>query len=285
MNKSEVFPQGPWDRSAGRRSPISTGLWSFRWRLFAAVLVFLIVAARPVRCELEPARIPSLTAALRMSMELNFCGEPVPLEEKEVRERLEKELLLTLWNRPQVLLWLKRSTRYLPVVKTLLEKAGLPEDLTYMPIVESALLSYAVSHKKAVGFWQFTAGTGRKYGLTIHSAKDERRNLKASTRAAILYLKELYRLFGSWSLAAAAYNMGEKGLQGEIEHQKISDYYRLYLPIETQRFVFKILSVKLIMADPSRYGFLLEPEDWYAPLNTEEVNLKTGKAVPTRLVA
>lgn len=258
---------------------------SVLWGSIVPILLLLFAIVQSHAGELEPARIPSLNAALRMPAELRFCGEPVPLEDVEARERLEKELLLTLWNRPQVMLWLKRSSRYLPVVKTMLREAELPEDLVYMPIVESALLPYAVSHKRAVGFWQFTAGTGRKYGLTIDSGKDERRNLKASTRAAIRYLKALYQIFGSWALAVAAYNMGEEGLLGEIEQQETSDYYRLYLPVETQRFVFRILAVKLIMADPALYGFLLEPEDRYFPLKTEEIKIRTRKRIPIQVVA
>ncbi|MBW2174132.1 MAG: lytic transglycosylase domain-containing protein, partial [Deltaproteobacteria bacterium] len=140
---------------------------------------------------------------------MEFCGEQVPLEIQEVRERLEKEVLLSAWNRPQVILWLKRVPRYFPHIEEMLEESKMPDDLKYLPVVESAFLPHARSNKKAVGFWQFMSATGRKYGLVVNRQVDERRNFFASTRAALKYLKELHSIFGSWTLAVAAYNMGE----------------------------------------------------------------------------
>ena len=192
---------------------------------------------------------PSLVASLRIDTPLEFCNERVPLEIQEVRERLEKELLLTLWDRPQVILWLKRSHRYFPYIEEMLQKSGLPDDLKFVPVAESALRPHARSSKGATGFWQFMRHTGRQYGLTINRRIDERRNIFPSTKAAIRYLKDLYNIFGSWSLAAAAYNMGEVGLAREIKEQGTDNYYNLYLPLETQRYLFRIISIKLILSD------------------------------------
>ena len=126
-----------------------------------------------------------------------------------------------------------------------------------------------------MGFWQFIESTGRKYGLRVDSEKDERRNLFSSTDAAIAYLRELRDMFGSWTLAVAAYNMGENGLRNDISQQNTRDYYRLYLPLETQRYVFRILTAKLILRNPERYGFRLEPEDIYPPIAFERIALET----------
>jgi membrane-bound lytic murein transglycosylase D len=240
----------------------------------------------PARGEdLKTVDLESFLKGLKAMDRLEFCGEPVPLTDQEVRERLEKEFLLIVWNRPQVYLWLKRSRRYLPTIETILKENGMPEDLKYVAVAESSLLPHAGSHKGAIGFWQFLRSTGIKYGLVINTRKDERRNLQASTRAAVRYLQDLHTLLGSWTLAAAAYNMGEDGLMAEIQEQGTNDYYRLYLPLETQRYLFQILTTKLIFSDPARYGFYLADEDHYPPIESETVQVACPGDVPIRLVA
>jgi LysM repeat protein len=222
---------------------------------------------------------------VKLPVSLEFCQEPVPLDIPEVRERLERELLLALQEQAQVILWLKRSSRYLPDVEAVLRETGLPPDLKHVPVVESALRPHAGSRRNAIGFWQFMEGTGKRYGLVINDRLDERRSLLASTRAAVRYLQSLYAVFGSWTLAVAAYNMGEDGLMAAILEQGTDNYYQLYLPLETQAFVFKILAVKLIFSDPGRYGFQLAAEDYYPPLQTERVQVPCGRDIPIRIVA
>jgi hypothetical protein len=228
---------------------------------------------------------PSLVSTLNSVGPLDYCGEPVPLDVPEVRERLEKEILLYLWNRAQVLLWIKRSSRYFPHIEKRLAESQMPDDIKYLPVVESALLPHARSHKGAVGMWQFMAATGRKHGLVVNSRIDERRNFLPSTEAAIRYLSELHDLFGSWTLSAAAYNMGEDRLEAEIAQQETNDYYGLYLPFETQRFVFRILAVKLILSDPARFGFNLTEADYYPPIAFNQVRVKCSRNTPLRIVA
>ena len=230
-------------------------------------------------------KIPSLIDSIRVDGPLTFCGENVPLRRREVRERLEKELLLALWNRPQVILWLKRSRRYLVPLAAMLARRGLPEDLKFVAVVESALRPHAVSSKGAVGFWQMMAFTGRKYGLTINSRIDERRSFSASSRAALKYLRALHDQFGSWALACAAYNMGEKGLAAAIDAQGQTDFYRLYLPLETQRFLFKILAAKRIMTTPQKFGFHLSPGDIYPPFRARAVEVDCPRDIHMSVVA
>ncbi|MFZ7127565.1 MAG: transglycosylase SLT domain-containing protein [Desulfobacterales bacterium] len=240
----------------------ATSAFSFSARLF-----FSIVAAVGVVLWVwlpEASASDSLLAGIRIEAPLDFCGEPVPLDDTEAMERLEKELMLSLWDRPQAILWLKRTRRYFPVIETILKTHGLPEDLKYLAVAESALRPHAGSSRGAIGFWQFMPATGRRYGLRVDAHMDDRRNLFRSTEAAVQYLRELYEDLGSWTLAAAAYNMGEDGLKAEILAQEIGDYYRLYLPLETQRYVFRILSVKLILESPERFGFHLAESDYYA---------------------
>jgi len=232
-----------------------------------------------------PMPITPLLSRVKAPGRLEFCQEPVPLDLPDVRERLERELLLALQEQAQVILWLKRSSRYLPDVEAMLREAGLPDDLKYIPVVESALLPHAGSRKHAVGFWQFMESTGKRYGLVVNDRVDERRNLLASTRAAILYLKSLHAAFGSWTLAVAAYNMGEDGLADASLEQGTNSYYQLYLPLETQAFIFKILAVKLILWNPGQYGLQLAAADYYPPLPGDRVQVRCSQEIPIRLIA
>jgi peptidoglycan lytic transglycosylase D len=233
----------------------------------------------------EPAALPSLISSIRFENPVDFCNEAVPFHQTDVLERFEKELLLTLWNRPQVILWLKRSGRYMPYIEETLKRYNMPEDLKYVAVVESALRPHVRSAKGAVGFWQFLPSTGQKYGLKINSHVDERRNIFKSTMAAIKYFKSLHDTFGSWTLSAAAYNMGEDGLETEILMQRSNDYYDLYLPLETQRFVFKIMSVKLILSNPHRYGFYLKKDDVYPALEFDRIRVDCAGEIPISLIA
>ena len=234
---------------------------------------------------LEPSDFPSLVSSVRITASVDFCEEPVPLDNHQIRERLEKELLLSLWNRPQVILWIKRSNRYFPHIEKMLKKNKAPDDLKYVAIIESALRPHVGSPKGALGFWQFMKPTGKKYGLTVNNNLDQRRNLFASTSAAIRYFKELYAMLGSWTLSAAAYNMGEEGLQSEVLAQRINQYYQLYLPLETQRFVFRIIAAKIILSDPEKYGFRLAKKDLYPPLQFDRIQLECSQKIPIHIVA
>jgi membrane-bound lytic murein transglycosylase D len=256
-----------------------------KWKSFVLIVLGFLLAAKTYGTPLEPAEFPSLTSSLKTIDTLEFCGEQVPLEVQEIRERMEKELLISLWDRPQVILWLKRSRRYLPHIEEMLKESGLPDDLKYVAIAESALRPHSGSKKGAIGFWQFLPDTGRKNGLVINERIDERRNVFASTRAAIQHLKDLRKSFGSWTMAVAAYNMGEEGLMAEILEQETDMYYALYLPLETQRFVFRILSVKLILSDPEKYGFKLTAKDYYPPLTFDKIQFDCFQEIPIRIIA
>ena len=248
-----------------------------------SIILFLCSSTRAET--LEPASFPSLLSSINVGIPLEFCGEAVPVENQEIRERLEKELLLTLWNRAQVILWLKRSSRYFPIIEEMLTESGMPDDLKYIAIAESALRPHARSKKGAVGFWQFIKPTGITYGLDINRRIDQRRNIFASTQAAIKYLRDLHEILGSWTLAASGYNMGEKRLMAEILEQGTCSYYHLHLPRETQRYVFRILSAKLILSDPGKYGFLLSDDDYYPPLKFDRIQVDCAQNTPIRIIA
>jgi LysM repeat protein len=256
--------------------------------LAAAMLVLLATAGSASAQPSAPGAALDFTPlieAARVQGPLDFCGEPVPLEDPDVRERMEREMLLVLWNAPMVVLWIKRSGEHMQAIEAALRANNLPPDLKYVPIAESSLRPHAGSPKGAMGFWQFMAPTAQKYGLQVDSAKDQRRSLADSTEAAIAYLKELHGMFGSWTLAVAAYNMGENGLKKEIAAQETRNYHRLYLPLETQRYVFRILAAKLILSDPGRFGFHLKPEDLYLPAAVDVVSVDLPAETPVLAVA
>ncbi len=253
--------------------------------IFLVAFLNVLLAAPVAEASAGEVDPSSLVSLLKLRGPLDFCGEPVPIQEPEVRERFEKAFLLTLWNRPQVILWLKRSRRYLPEIEKILREKGMPDDLKYVAVAESALRPHAGSGKGAVGFWQFTKSTGQRYGLIVDSRKDERRNIFASTAAAAGYFRYLHETFGSWTLGAAAYNMGEDGLMAEILAQGTRNYYDLYLSLETQLFIFRILSVKLIFLESRKYGFHLSDEDYYPPLEFDSARVECAQETPLPVIA
>ncbi len=259
----------------------------FRTILLPCMILFIIVGpawSGPLS-PLEKSGFPSLISSVRISSPHDFCGERVPLDNPSVRERLEKELLLILWDRAQVILWLKRANRYMPLIEKLLKQNNMPDDLKYIPIIESALRPHAGSSKGAIGFWQFMKNTGRKYGLVINKDVDQRRNIHFSTIAAVKYLKKLHKDFDTWTLAAAAYNMGERRLKAEIKEQHTTDFYHLYLPLETQRYILRIITVKMILSNPQIYGFLITKKDMYHPVQTEQTEITCKTHLPVSVIA
>jgi hypothetical protein len=264
------------------------GRCGFSKGLVAAGAIWLAAAAGAWAQAGNPAPgldFSALIAAARVKGPIDFCGETVPLHVPEVRERMEREMLSVLAEPDEVVLWIKRSAQVLVPIEAELKRQGLPQDLKYVAVAESALRPHAGSPKGAMGFWQFIPSTGQKYGLQVDSAKDERRSLEPSTAAALAYLRDLKAMFGSWSLAVAAYNMGENGLRGEIRQQETEDYYQLYLPLETQRYLFRILAAKLILQEPAKYGFRLEPDDVWAAVPVEKVRFAVEKEIPLIAVA
>lgn len=258
---------------------------SFVAWLLAIILCIVCVPAGYSQSKAPQTSVQMMIEAIRITEPLTFCGEPVPLTDPDVRERLERELLVSLDNSDDIILWLKRANRYFPDIEKALKSQSMPDDLKYITIAESSLRPLAFSNKGAVGYWQFIEGTGTKYGLAVNNDMDERRNVYLATEAALKYLKDLYALFGSWTLSAAAYNMGEDGLKSEIMVQKVNDYYRLYLNQETQRYIFRILAAKIIMSNPAKYGYVLGKDDLYSPRQSATVEIKASQPVPLHIIA
>ena len=203
---------------------------------------------------------------------LYFCGERVPLNLWYVREGLDRELVSNMYYQSSTLFNIKRATRVFPTIERILREEGVPQDMKYLCVIESGLQN-VTSPAGAGGYWQFMKATGQKYGLEISDEIDMRNDLEASTHAACRYLKSLKARFGGWTEAAAAYNCGENGLEKRLANQQQQSYYELHLNKETQRYVYRILALKLIMQHPQDYGYTVRRCDTYPELPYEEVTL------------
>lgn len=206
---------------------------------------------------------------------LSFAGENVPLNILDVKERLDKELLVNTYWQSSTLMLLKRANRFFPIIEPILKKNGVPDDFKYLALIESGLEN-VVSPAGATGFWQILKGTATDYGLEVNGYVDERYNLEKATEFACQYLKDAKLKFGSWTMAAAAYNMGPNGLQNQLERQKTNNYYDLLLISETSRYVFRIIALKQILEHYDYYGFHIRPEDFYPPIQTVNVEVLTS---------
>ena len=206
---------------------------------------------------------------------MDFCGERVPLEIYHVYERMDRELMVNMYWQSNILLLIKRANRYFPIIEPVLAEHGLPDDMKYLALAESGF-TLAVSPAGAAGFWQFLRATGTQQGLEINNEVDERYHLEKATVAAAKYLQANHRSFGSWTLAAAAYNTGHGNISRHIQNQQIRDYYHMHLPEETSRYVFRILALKTIFEDPTTYGIFLRENDLYPPIPTKTIVVDTA---------
>jgi len=213
--------------------------------------------------------------ALDLPQQIDFAGEPVPLKDYDIRERLDREILVNTYFQSQTLLLIKRANRWFPVIEPILKKNGIPDDFKYLALAESGY-TQAGSPKGAVGFWQFTEATAKTYGLEINDEVDERYHVEKSTSAACLFLLESYGIYKSWTMAAASYNIGRHNLNSQIARQKVNNYYDLLLNDETSRYIFRVLALKTILQDPVRYGFHLRADDLYPVIRYKEVSVDSS---------
>ena len=214
--------------------------------------------------------------ALPIPEYLDFAGEPVPLSDPDVRERMDRELLVNTYWQSNGLLMFKRANKYFPVIEPILEKYGVPDDFKYLAVIESGLLN-AVSPAGARGIWQIMPATAREYGLEVNDNVDERYHLVKSTEAACEYLLASKERFGSWTLAAAAYNAGNAGINRRLSGQQVEDYYNLLLGEETGRYMFRIIALKEIMSNPKTYGFNFREKDLYTMVPS--FNVEVDKSI------
>ncbi|CAM1348563.1 MULTISPECIES: lytic transglycosylase domain-containing protein [Tenacibaculum] len=213
--------------------------------------------------------------AIKVPERMELAGEQVPLDRNDIKERMDRELLVNTYWQSNGLLLIKRAHKFFPIIEPLLKKYDLPDDFKYLCVAESALINIP-SSKGAAGYWHFLPSTGREFGLEVNRNVDERYNLEKSTRVAAAYLKKAKRKFGSWTLAAAAYNAGNGRISQRLKQQQVTDYYDLLLNTETGRYIFRILALKEVLSNPKKYGFVFDQEDLYTFPSTYEVKVDTA---------
>lgn len=274
-----------------------TFLWLAPWIIFMGYIVYNETRPKPLYPPLltPPPFLPSTESSDGLNNEegpaiaplvpfynaiswdipsqLTFAGESVPLQIADVRERFDRELHInTYWHNNTIFL-LKRANRWLPVMEPILARYGIPDDFKYLAVIESDLLN-KVSPAKAAGFWQILEPTAKELGLEISRDVDERYDPWKATEAACRYLLQAYQKFGNWTLVAASYNRGMKGMENALADQREKDYYRLMLNEETSRYLFRILAAKEIMNAPEKYGFFVAPDHLYEPWQYRTVSVK-----------
>ena len=216
-------------------------------------------------------------SSYKLPNELEFAGQPVPLDTWYVRERIEYEFYQFLAAEGDSIIIAKRTGRCFPPVEKQLAEAGLPDDLKYMLLVESKCVAAAYSRARASGPWQFIHSTGKRFKLNSNKWRDERRNLELSTEAAIKYLRHLKRVTGDWFLAMAAYNAGETNIKKNLRAQKVQDYWNLHYVRETMRYVPRIIAAKEIFSQPEKYLGLTK-EDLYTPVETQTISVRVRRS-------
>ena len=206
---------------------------------------------------------------------LDFSGESMPIHIPDIRERIDRELLVNTYWQSNGLLLFKRAQRYFPIIEPILESYGIPDDFKYLALIESGLQN-VTSPAGAKGFWQIMKPTGKEYGLEINSNVDERNNLELATVVACKYLLKSKAKFGNWTLAAASYNAGVAGISSKLERQKVTSYYDLLLGQETGRYMFRIVALKEIITNPKKYGFNFSQKHLYSTIPTYKVEVDTA---------
>jgi membrane-bound lytic murein transglycosylase D len=216
------------------------------------------------------------TVPFTLPTSIDFAGEKTPLQVYDVRERMDRELLVNVNLNSSTILILKRANKFFPIIEPILAKYNVPDDFKYLAVIESSLFINSVSKAGASGLWQFMPQTAREKGMEVSETVDERYHIEKSTEAACKYLLAAKSKFGSWTLAAASYNGGMAGIAKQLEAQQVSDYYDLLLVDETSRYVFRILALKEIMKNPTAYGFNIQPIDLYQKLPTKIIEIDSS---------
>ena len=213
--------------------------------------------------EMPESKVAALAVVPEVPAAVHFADETIKLNRADLRERMDREITAFTYSHQLTLLIIKRANRYFPIVEPILKECGVPDDLKYLMVIESNLSPLARSSAGAAGIWQFMQETGRKYGLEVNANIDERYNIEKATRAACAYLKESYEIYGDWMTVAASYNGGQNGITRRLDQQGVDNAMDLWLVEETSRYMFRILTAKMVLENPKAYGFMLNGSQLY----------------------
>lgn len=248
--------------------------------LYAAMTIFGAMSVLPLspvyaqsQSGQKSARVFSEVYSPEIPRAVTFAGQKIDLDRVDMYERLDRELTSMAYTHGNTQLVLKRANKYFPEIIPILRKNGIHEDLVYIACIESFLNPRAVSVAGAAGVWQFMKGTGQQYGLEINQYVDERYNLEKATEAACKYFRKAYEKYGNWESVAASYNAGTARISKELDAQKQTTAYNLFLNDETSRYIYRMISMKLIMENPQAYGYFLSDAQLYQPVRTKTVTV------------
>jgi hypothetical protein len=216
---------------------------------------------------------------------ISLCDKPIPLFDDEVREGFEREFYQLLQDKGLLTILVKRHAKFLAVVSAEIERAKMPPDLVFLAVTESYLNPRVRSVANAGGMWQFIKETGKREGLFINDDVDERYTVTRSTRIALAYLNKLNSEFSDWFLAMAAYNCGENRVRQAIASQCTRDFFGLFLPEETSRYIYRIAAIKEILSNPVKYGLRVERNTYYRPYAVEEMTIELDRETHTSVFA
>ena len=214
--------------------------------------------------------------AIDIPENVEFAGEKVSTNRFDVREAIDRELLINTYWQSQTIMMIKKANRFFPLVEPILKKYNVPDDFKYLALAESGFFNNLASPMGAVGIWQFLKESGVKYGLEVDENIDERYNPEKATEAACKYIIDSYKVYKNWTLAAASYNVGIGALTKQMELQKSDDYYSLFLNNETARYIYRIIALKLIVSNPKNFGFYLRKKDLYPPIPTYTIKVDSS---------
>lgn len=223
---------------------------------------------------INPVDSTQMVYSVSVEGELTFAGERVPLEDPDVRERLERELQLNVYWHSSTLQAMKQANRYFGDIEKILKEKGIPSDFKYLALAESGLKN-ETSPAGATGFWQLLKPTAKAYGLEVNDFVDERYHPEKSTEAACKYLLEAKQKLGNWTIAAASYNLGIPAMEKRIKDQRTNNYYEMFFNQETSRYIFRILAMKIIFSNPQHAGFFLKGKELYQPYRYTIVEVDT----------
>lgn len=216
---------------------------------------------------------------------LSFANETLPLGDQRIEHKMNATLSAHSYKELQTSKLHRQAEKWFPIIEPILKQYGIPSDFKYVPLVESGLKG-GTSPRGASGYWQFMPETARDFGLKVNGGIDERNNIRKSSIAAAKYIRSLYHEFNSWTLAAAAYNIGEGSLKRQILKQSQDNYYKMKLNRETASYVYKLISMKEIIENPTRYGYNNRASRLLANSNSEIKSLfdihngRTNSAYP-----
>ncbi len=240
---------------------------------FTFFIIIAIIFTSSSSCVAQQVSDIQTVVPIKIPDTVMFAGERIPLEDEDIKERLDRELISIVYGHAYTMLLLKRSGKWRKPLEDSLTKYGIHKDFFYLAIAESSLEPMIKSNRDALGTWQFLEETGKQFGLIVNDNIDERQDPLKSCVAATKYFNQAYKKFGTWAAVAASYNRGMAGLEKAMDNQGTRNYYDLFLNAETSRYVLRIAALKMVLENPKKYGYCIEEYEYYDTFEFDEIKI------------